>query len=181
MQIPQEELASNILLDEDSQDRPEVSGLRHPFFESSLGTANLLGLGSDESRGRTAHQRVDVEAPNRTPTRTPSPVYQYGGVMKSFGGEADRMPSFAPVPKSSSLPPDSAPPSSPNFPSYPSAPPLWRGLNAQSPAYFMNAGQVPSAPSTSSQKEVSKPMQCLDRQVPRFWFVVSLATHFLSS
>lgn len=79
------ELASSILLDQNTAPaRADLPGLPHPLFDSTLGPPNFF---LDESRGRPAHQRMDIA---RTPS--PSPVYQYGGPRPQGFGSEDPIP-----------------------------------------------------------------------------------------
>eukprot|EP00930_Biecheleria_cincta_P049154 TRINITY_DN3439_c0_g2_i2.p1 TRINITY_DN3439_c0_g2~~TRINITY_DN3439_c0_g2_i2.p1 ORF type:complete len:769 (-),score=161.68 TRINITY_DN3439_c0_g2_i2:92-2398(-) len=126
------ELASSILLDDGDaggQDVPGSSSLSHPLFDYGAGSAGLagsplfgggfggIGAGQVQSSGRRGlppHQRSDGEAPNRTPTRTPSPDYQWSHVGKdAFLRDHEALPSMPAPAKSSSSsgPPAAAPPS----------------------------------------------------------------------
>ncbi|CAE7218866.1 Pum2 [Symbiodinium sp. CCMP2592] len=171
MQLPSDagyegELASSILLEEDAH-APSRPGpglpdpLRNPLLEPCppFFTSGLGGL--DESRGRAPYQRIESEAPHRTPTRTPSPVYQYGGgVINSFGepdgiglppaksapaplGTPQRIPDSA---GSAPAAPGAGGPtgSSSGFSSYAPMQTLWQGLNQPPPYYNMLVS--PAAP-----------------------------------
>eukprot|EP00931_Biecheleriopsis_adriatica_P049759 TRINITY_DN28792_c0_g1_i1.p1 TRINITY_DN28792_c0_g1~~TRINITY_DN28792_c0_g1_i1.p1 ORF type:complete len:733 (-),score=164.70 TRINITY_DN28792_c0_g1_i1:73-2271(-) len=158
------ELASSILLEDG--DGGQADALSSPGDRSLLSGSPLFGGGfggignssagaSSGRRGLPPHTRADGQAPNRTPTRTPSPVYQYGGgANKGFGDSPESLPSFqAPERKSSSsttaaaagpstqpqgdasssansLFPGSGGPMTgfpPMFPGVPGVPPLWPG------------------------------------------------------
>ena len=183
MQLPTDgsyegELASSILLEEgDAPSRPELPGLRNPLLEPCppFFTSGLGGL--DEGRGRAPYQRIE-EPPHRTPTRTPSPVYQYGGgVIKSFG-EADGIglppakSAPAPLGTPQRIPEGSAPAPGPSgssggFSSYAPMQTLWQGLN-QPPQYYNMLVGNPAAPGQpSAPARPSEPSSKSVTQVPQ--------------
>mmetsp|Transcript_12986 Transcript_12986/g.37396 ORF Transcript_12986/g.37396 Transcript_12986/m.37396 type:complete len:692 (+) Transcript_12986:114-2189(+) len=159
------ELASSILLD-DGDGLPDASagGGERAFYGDLIGSGPSLAIdrrldgvgrggrgggsgvaapGSTRhsTRGLAPHQRADGEAPDRTPTRTPSPVYQWNHQKVGFGGEDDDGGSFPPGERLQRTDKSSSSTSGVNvelyqqvpFPSY--FPPYWAGgMNPQ--AYY---------------------------------------------
>lgn len=116
------ELASSILLEDGDGtgvDTPSSVGLKQPlvgfdgatspFSGSPLFGGGFGGLGPasgssrQSARGLPPHTRADGEGPNRTPTRTPSPVYQWNHTSNKAGfSDGPDAPFHVPAGKSSS-------------------------------------------------------------------------------
>jgi len=162
------ELASSILFEDGDgagENTPGSSGLKSPSpfvgFDSpssgyggsplfgggfgGIGSGPSGGCGRQSARGLPPHQRADGQAPNRTPTRTPSPVYQWshGGGKGGFGDAQEPFQAH-PGKSSSSTATGSDPQVNPLFPGsmgypslFPGVSPMWAQAQAAQAYYGM--------------------------------------------
>lgn len=147
----EQDFASSILLDEDGDrlESPSPTDPKQPLYSFDGSPSPFFygaGAGSAPGTNRPGrlmppHHRGDGDAPNRTPTRTPSPVYHWSSLKApTFNDGAESFSPFqAPPGKSSSSTStgldQQAFPQLPFSPMFPPPNPFWAGsLNPQAQA-----------------------------------------------